>query len=237
MILGRVVGTVTTQVLRGDRSLTVRAVRPAGEIPFEGRTRFTVSIGALPLAADVPYGTVHTFTHLPDGVVTRVRATTPTATANQWAVGDIAPLVRLDAATPTATIDVPASEPLATSDRYEWDDSPSALVRPPLAVGGSESHTAHSADDVDNIPLAISSAGSYRVLVQPVGKRLGDFAVEVRNPAGAVVGGSNRTLAETREAPGLSIAAPSAGTWMATVRRNDREPVSFAYTLSFLAEP
>lgn len=236
-VRARVLGTTTTQVLRGDRTLTVRAVLPAGSVPFEGRTRIAAQVGALPVYADVPYGTSHTFDHLPDGVVTRVRVTTPSDQAGAWGVGDIAPFTRLDAATPSAVIDVPVTERLQGADAYEWDDVRGTLRRGPLALGLSEAHTAHTADDVDHVPLHVPGPGQYAVVVQPTGKRSGDFALELRDGSDAVRGGSNRSLAELRSSPTVIFVAPSAGTWIATIRRNDREPVSFAYTLSFRTEP
>jgi hypothetical protein len=236
VLLGRVVGSVTTQVLRGDRSVTVRALRPAGEVAREGTTRFAILVGGLSFSAEEPYTTAHTFAHLPDGVVTRARVTTPLGTAGQWAVGDLAPLVRVDATAPTATIDVLATEPVLVGDRFESDGSSVELSRAPLAVGGSEDHTGHVPGDIDNIPLALPGAGTYRVALTPLGKRPGDFALELRNPAGAIVGGSNRTLSEINASPTATVVASGAGTWLATVRRNDREPVAFAYTLALTTE-
>ena len=236
-VRGRVLGTTSTQVVRGDRTLTIRAVLPPGSVPFEGRTRIAATVGTLPVAIEVPYGTTHTFDHLPDGLVTRIRVTTPSAQAGIWAVGDVAPFARLDAASPSAVIDVLAGEPLPVVDAYELDDRANSQSRPPLAAGQQEAHTAHTPEDIDNIPLAVAGPGKYAVMVTPTGKRPGDLSLELRDPAGVVRGGSIRSLSELATLPIVHVTASAAGKWLATVRRNDREPVSFAYTLSFQAEP
>ncbi len=235
-VFGRVVGSSSSEVLRGDRTLRLRAVRPAGEVPFAGRTRFAVQIGTFALTAEEPYGAAHTFVHVPDGVVTRVRATTPTAVPGIWAAGDIAPLVRLDETSGSASIDVPAAEAILTPDVYEWDDDASYVSRAALAAGGQEDHTAQAPNDVDNIPLTVVAGTRYRLTVQPTDRRPGELAVEVRDAAGVVRGGANRSPADFQPAPTVTFLAGTSGRWLATIKRNDREPVAFAYRVALSVE-
>jgi hypothetical protein len=228
---GQMTGAATAVVRRGDFAVSGDLQRPSGSQP--GSAHLVVQVDQLRIPSEVDSGGHFKVEHLPAGTLVRIQAELSQGANNPPLTGDVAPLIVLNAAHPTATVAVPLGFSAFAMDAYEPDDTLADLSgRQPAANGIAQTHNLPSKQDADIVPVAVSAGTAYHVEVKPTGQRPADLQLTILDSNSSVLAHVNDTASDYQDVPTLNWLATLSGTVYARISRSDDEAIGAPYNVT-----